>query len=797
MNQLLLILATLAIGATSTFAQAYLHMGSAVVSETPLNTLPQRTVEKVNDGIIVTYDFTGAVIKDVTTNTQSISIPGFNQCGIEGNPAWLTRTDIFPVPNGDDINVNILEATYHDLSFSLAPTLLPTFESDTTTLYTTISPYSGFKPTSIVQELNGADYRGTYLAKIGVAPIQYNHATSTLRVYSHIKYKISYGGAGTYALANNITPTSLLHSLSNDTVPSNSIQSNESYLIITAPRHESLLQPFVDWKQLLGFNVTVLARNDWTSETIKSAVEQQYATDNSLMYLLLVGNNNEVPGMVSDLINTKDLSIQDSTHLTDLYYGCISGEGDTQPDIYRGRWDIQDPFDVEAIVNKIIWHEQTPPLDSLFYRKAAHCAYFQREGENGPSIRIEGRRFVKTSEDVRNYMQSYQSKEVERIYWTPGPTDEDSSPAYWSSIYANGGNLPPDLMIPSAWDGNFNDLVTSINDGRHYVLYRGHGERKGLSSNMGDFPFFDSDYINQLRSTEWQPLFFSLCCSTGQYDSDCFAGQMLRKYGGGAMGVYAASATSYSGYNDALTCGMFNSIWPTPGFNFVGRGFIPYESDGIAYSRLGQILDIGMLKGMSNYSENGALLYTAEVFHLFGDPSVMFHTEVPSEYEYVTIDTTSTCVNVNLNDEVGYISFYDHILDHSTRYYGTSAQYNTNNPENVSVCISGHNKVPYIHHGEEYYPNGEAPSENSNRIISCIDNHNGVITVNYHLTENANNPYIVVVDLNNGNRIIAQQSCDINSTSIGIHAGQGVYAVSLMIDHYPVSTKKIIVHNFL
>ncbi len=396
------------------------------------------------------------------------------------------------------------------------------------------------------------------------------------------------------------------------------------YLIISTPALQYELERFAQWKRLLGFTVEIVTKENWTPEDIKATVQDRYNRNNSLTYLLLVGDNDHVPGLsvpCGDVINVhstqRTASVANMTAssepaiITDFYYGCMGGDDDTTPDIYRGRWATSDYFKVQDIVDKIIWYESMPVTDPIFYRKAAHCSYFQyhpNNSINGSIVPNEKLRFVQTSEDVRNYMQdSLKSlsidKEISRIYWIdPTNNHYNRPPQSYNTSIGPLEEIPAETVAELQKDKAFEDLYDEIEDGRHYILYRGHGMQTELISQIADKPNFSISKASRLRNAEWQPLFFSICCSSGDFRQNCFAQSLLENISGGAIGVFAASDTGYAGFDDALTFGFFNSIWPKPGLSprLNRMDPIDFTKDCPVY-RLGEMLDKATAIVESNY----------------------------------------------------------------------------------------------------------------------------------------------------------------------------------------------------
>lgn len=123
-----------------------------------------------------------------------------------------------------------------------------------------------------------------------------------------------------------------------------------------------------------------------------------------MYYLLIVGDNADVPGQSSSLKNT---------HVTDFYYSCMDGDNDLTPDLQFGRLPVATASEANIVVDKIINYEKNPVSDASFYKTGVNCAYFQDDNYDG----YADRRFAQTSEEVRNALLT-EGINVKRIYTT-------------------------------------------------------------------------------------------------------------------------------------------------------------------------------------------------------------------------------------------------------------------------------------------------------------------------------------------------------------------------------------------
>ena len=826
---LITFLALLAASVPMSAVPRVIDMQSGIISpSTAAPQKPVRTVEKAADGIIVTYAFPSALITEdgLYPGTVNWEIPGFSPSTVPGEPALPGFVDSFVVPAGSDPQVQLLSSSYTDLDYDIAPARVPLSERDTVGYNTVnvppVTPFSGMKPEVICGQLPTGMYRKQPVARVAVSPVQYDYSTHKVRAYSEIVYKIAYTGTG---MAADIyrEPGSLLNpdcefgdgsgisSLSSGS----SIAADAGYLIISVPEFKEALEPFVQWKRRLGYNVREEYSDYWTSDGVKAAVEALYDDDFSLKYLLIVGDHSKVPATSATYcyneINYKgELKPKSTKYITDFHYGCMDGDDDLYPDIYRGRWPVRNSDEVSAIVMKSIDYELNPVTIPSFYSHAAHIGYFedQRTAIEGSNIQTDGYdgvedyRFVKTCEDVREYMTRHHGMQIDRLYFK----DSNSyapNPYKWSSMFSYGDPIPADLTVGNyAWSTNVDSISNAINAGSLYLLYRGHGSPEGWLIGFPDITIFDNTYISQLNNLSYMPLIFSITCQTGNFGADdCFTSSMLVKPCGGTMAMFAQSREGYQGYNDRLVSLFFNAIWPYPGFELDRYPIMPYLSDkvqSLPLHRLGEILDFS-INGMelSDTSDTSTDLYTKRITHCFADPSISFTTAVPTRFEDVAISTAGNTVTVNIGDEPAYISFYDPMTSQSSRFYGTEATYSAYDSESikyVDITVSGHNRIPYVRQGNYYYD----PNISSSRIVGWQNMGHSHATVDVMISpyDKGKRAEVLIVDMTTGNFI---SNIPVNTNifgekqSIPVFCGIGLMTASLMINGYPVSNVKIYV----
>lgn len=682
-------------------AQQIITLEGGSLSSNIVSTAPTRTIESVADGIMVTYTFSKALLDpdEVYENTYWWKVDGFGFNETLTEAALPIRTDQFVVPVGKTPSVEVISKEYVDFKYTLTPAREP-LSDDNYQIYDKqlvkpIIPTNIWMPQNLVKASDNQVYRGNRIFKVTISPIQYNSSKETVRAYKKISYKVKFTDDNSNlsndeskyidyhdSFLQNITLNYDLLYSSQKSVSTNN-QYNQDYLILSTSKYETAVNALAEWKKLCGFNVHIRIQDNWTETNVKKTIKSLYDSNPNLYYLLIIGDYEDVPACMSSLI---------TSHVTDFFYGCMDGESDYTPDIYRGRLSVSTVNEAKTVVNKIIKYEKTPLPAPSFYEHGLNCAYFQDKNKDG----YADRRFAQTSENVRDYLIK-QGKFIQRVY----VTETDITPTNWNKgSYSYGEAIPNELLKPSfAWNGNYNDINSAINNGVFYVLHRDHGSISGWSD-----PYYTKNHINQLANGDMLPIVFSLNCLTGKFNgTTCFAEHFLRKENGGCVAIFGATETSYSGYNDALTGGMFDAIWCFPGLRITIPNHSYNSVTPTPTYRLGQILDQGLERMNETYGGNNSMYikYTKELFHCFGDPSMFFPTASPTAFSQRICTRASDKISVSFVDDGATISFYDHLKDHVTSYHGTSATFLTDNPKNITVCVTGHNRIPYISYGSK------------------------------------------------------------------------------------------------
>lgn len=603
---------------------------------------PQREVKfNSNGNVTITWsfpDYNSYQIEENQTIFDRYIIPGFGFLHETGRPDLPAYIDQIGIPINDEARVSIHNIEYYPAKNKyIIPSQpprqdnyqaeVPPFTMDTA-FYQQDLNY----PASHVTLDNSQDLKNIRVSAVQICPFQYNPAQRKLRAVKKISYTISYTG-GPQATVSSAAYSSQFKKIIksrflNGTQISAAIQQNAKtsgsdpdYLIVTTQQFLPAAEKLAQWKSQMGFRTEIISRSQWNSGQVKNAIHSRYANYSPKPdYFVIIGDHNDVPGEI--------LTGSNGSFASDHYYACMGGPSDYTADIAKGRISASGLVEAHTIVDKIITYEKRPTTDSSFYNTGLNCAYFQHAGGG-----YAERRFAQTSEDLRNYAVSI-GYNVNRVYYA----HSNVNPTYWNNTYYSAGEpLPSYLTKPTfAWDGDKYDIINHVNTGAFFVFHRDHGYTQG----WGD-PAFNSGDVNSFSNGDKMPIFFSINCLTGKFvESECFTEKLLRKSNGGAVGVFGHAEVSYSGYNDALSLGLFDGIWSNPGLipNFTGSGGIsnpslPSHGD---IRRGGDLVNHGIARMTATW---GANQYTNELFHYFGDPAMDIRVDFPEQIIAANTDT--------------------------------------------------------------------------------------------------------------------------------------------------------------
>ena len=698
---------------------------------------PSRSVEEMEDGVIVTYTFKGGMHQQdrLYPDAKSWIIPGFGQNMKAGEPSVPVRWDTFSVPSDRVASIELIDCAYTDTAFVLAPAYPPLLMSDTigytTDVVLPIQPYQGLFPSSVVQQSRYQSYRGNRMVKVGIYPIQYDAVNQRVRQYSMIQYKVNFTeipqselrkttnknpvriSASDHFLKNISLNTPQISSSSQSVMKSSNTQpiyqsteDTRTFLIITTPSIVSGILDFEEWKRKMGMNVVIRTSSSWTVDKVKDMVQNVYDNDDNLYYLLIVGDNEQVPS----ISNYYFYNGTPYYYITDAPYSYLDESGDCISDIFYGRIPVKSFGEAKSVFAKIIDFEQFPPVDSNFYNNVTECSSYLSSNTEGA---YETSNCTFFSEQIRSYLMTGidSQKSVKRIYNTCTPDTVSSDliePVHWR----NGEEIPIELQKPNyTWTGNADSIVNTINTGTFLITAIMHGDTDSWLR-----PSFEISDTARLTNSSLLPVVFSMSCESGKFDDEdtgCLAAALLKKKNGGAIACIAPTGKVEHFFTESQMKGYINAVWPQPGIRAFVNNTLPDDSTNVVFE-IGEIMQQGHAWISNEYytilnnlqtdtiyfvQQNDVYQFHGETFHCFGDPSMKIFTEVPYSFIKPFICYNNGKIIVQTHQDDTRINFFDiDAADWITKsYVGNYAEFEPEDEGDlVYVSITKPNYRPYL-----------------------------------------------------------------------------------------------------
>ncbi len=648
------------------------------------------------DELIITFNLQNLQQDQINIENNVYTTYQINDAGFLGNlgkPQLPVISKIIAVPT-TDVDLQVIDTSFETVNAGIVyPAQSPQTDDSTNSDFVIDQEFyqiDAIYPGKIADIVYDGKIRDISFVKIEFYPVNYNPQQQIATIYSEIKIKLTWNSAPVevetgfenaqfFNYYKNVF-SNWDEFLSNTQIaerPQNSGRDpGADFIVITHGNFYNQAKMFADWKNNMGYKTVLInfSTIGTSANDIIQYIQNAYETWNPQpSFVCLFGDAEFVP------TNYK------YSAASDLWYVTVSGS-DYYPDMFIGRFPADTASDANIMVQKTITYEQTPPTLASFYENFVVAAYFQDDEQNG----YETRRFVRTSEEVRDYLQSI-GYIGERVYCT----ESYINPTHYNNgYYGNGEPLPPDLLRPGfAWDGDAEDIINAVDAGVFILNHRDHGD----TTLWGD-PYFDTGHIAQLDNGNLLPVVFSLNCLTGQFDNaECFCEQFIRKEDGGAVAAYGATRVSYSGYNDYLARGLYDARWPE---------FDTEIGDDTTLYTLGEMLNYGKAYMAETWGDPwGYERYTFELFHVFGDPSLEIWTELPKTLS-VSYTLSAGEMTVTVTGQSGVIQGARVGISQESGFYANGITDSTGKvtldtssaimEEEVTLVASAHGYIPDI-----------------------------------------------------------------------------------------------------
>ena len=573
---------------------------------------------------------------------QSIHIPGVFLPNNEGAPDLPGMSRYIAIPEGASVSFNIVDYRTEIVpNMNIAPAFrIPLDTEDGPLDYNKdmqIFSKNEFYPANPVQISDVMQIRGVDVVIIGITPFQYNPVTKEMIVYRDMQIDLNFiGGNGQYGedrlRSKWWDPIYSQTILNYESIPEKDYSNTSTkddgceYLIVVPdnPDFITWADSIKNFRQKQGIVTQVVTLTQIGGNTT-SALENYF---NTAYYTWT-----PAPSAVLLLADYGTGGATGTGIISPPFSGCVSDniyadvDGDDLPDMHFARITARNASELEITITKFLDYETDPPTNPGFYDHPITALGWQTE-----------RWFQICSETVGGFWANELGKNQVRInaiysgnpnngIWSTA-TNTNTVVSYFGP--SGLGYIPLDPSTLGGWTGgNASQVNAAINSGAFMLQHRDHGGTTGWGE-----PDYDIGDLSGLYNDDL-PFVFSINCLTGKYNnsSECFA-EAMHRYEHRALGLIAASETSYSFVNDTYVWGMYDLMWPQfmPDY-----GAPPSNSDWI-YPCMGNSAGKIFLQGSSwPYNTNNKAI-TYYLFHHHGDAFMTVYSEVPQNLQ-VSHDT--------------------------------------------------------------------------------------------------------------------------------------------------------------
>ncbi|MBQ2508529.1 MAG: T9SS type A sorting domain-containing protein [Bacteroidales bacterium] len=441
--------------------------------------------------------------------------------------------------------------------------------------------------------------RGQRIARLSIAPVEYNAQRGSLRIHRHVRVTITFPESDHHATLQSwqqgVSP--FFPNLTGKQIAS---PQPIHYLIVSRPRFAEGLQPFVEWKRQQGYVVEQLLIDTNSRDTLFDRLQARFNASTFTCppptFILLVGDNDQLQsGRARHRISGF------SSHPTDLYFAEYTG--DYLPDALIGRWPVADTSQLRAVVEKTLQYEQYRLDDTAYLNRV---------------LLVAGNESRDVAPVVTNGQVNYVKSQL---------------------MLANAAIDTACFYHPNSIDQH-DDIFLQWQQGVGLISYSGHSFSSGWFH-----PTIGLSDIDSLSANGQYSLVINNCCLSNQFQGNCFGSHLLKKEHGGAIGCIGASNETLWNEDFYWAVGAKQPLSLQPSYDAHQLGafdrWIHTHQEPSSQWALtqGEILLSGNM-AVSQYGSPYDAFYW-EVYHLMGDPSLMPYLGIPSE---MTVEFASSPV---------------------------------------------------------------------------------------------------------------------------------------------------------
>ncbi len=468
-----------------------------------------------------------------------------------------------------------------------------------------------FYPGNLADITNPFILRAERGVNITVFPYQYNPVSKVIRVYENIKIKLHYNkkeqGINEILTDSKADPFNYSFFVNAKTQKYNSIEENGDLLVICPDSLLEMMQPFVNWKNQKGIFTKIIGTSitGTSSNSIKNYIFNEYNTNPALLYLLLVGDNAEIPAYIYGNSGGEEI-------ISDTYYGQLAGT-DYYPELFVGRFS-GNTAQIKNMVDRVLEYEKNPSAGDWMTNAMGIGS------SEGAGIGDDNEEDWQHIRNIKNQLTNYGYNQVYEFYdGSRGELDDAGSP-------------------------NSAIILPALNSGIGLLNYTGHGDINEMVTGG-----FTSLNVNNALNNGKYPFVVSVACNNGTFIyGTCLSETWLR----------ASKNGSPTGAIGACGSSILMSWAPPMQTQDEMTSILTESYPSNKKITLGGLFYNAQLSMLENYSGTDGE-EVMQTWVLFGDPSTVFRNKITQELvvNHVTqINQNETTISVFCNEYLATIA---------------------------------------------------------------------------------------------------------------------------------------------
>jgi len=508
-------------------------------------------------------------LNDDKEGFASVDVVGLKHFATIGSPELLTTGSLLAVPPGYEVKVQLVQQKKHFLKDTVVRPAQKKLRCDcpellgfsfNAPLYESKAQY----PASILRLEKVGNFHGVELVRVGFYPAQMDFNERSLSGASLIEAEVSFvktGESRSLQLPNSIYKSVQASVANSEDFAKFAMPAGKEVMVFfVADALVDATLPLINAKKEQGFDVQVvtLTQAGGTKESILAFVKNLYETAVvKPTYFLFVGNKDTMPVYKESTSNGPAAS--------DYRYTLLAGN-DEIPDVFYGRLVADNEADVATQVQRILDYPKNNKKDAWMHEALTIAS-------SGAGMGLSDKEYA---ESVATDLKAMQYTKVDTFL----EMEETAKKA---------------------------DISKSLNEGRHWLAYFGHGDGTSWPSTNDNF---NIETIRELTNTGKLPVIIDVACDNASWVEidTCFGKAWVTHQ----VASKPAGAVAFYGGSVIIS-------WDPPAI----------MSQGIAKARnekkiasLGASVAAGQLFLIEKMGKTEATIENWMWYNLFGDPSM-------------------------------------------------------------------------------------------------------------------------------------------------------------------------------